>query len=678
MVLYELTFINTGVNDISKHNLTEEAIPLPFPYALKKGVAPMKSKMPFSLSKEKSFYESLNDWIGDTLYDDLTEKGFECRDEQIYMAFQIEQALKEKKVLLAEAGVGTGKTIAYLLPAIAYARYTGKPALISCADETLIDQLVKEEGDIHKISEALQINVDVRLAKARDQYLCLKRLDETVDSSVEEFAEIVQSELPDFIRENASLQSIYPYGERSDYPELNDEQWKSINFHPIQQCSACDVRNRCGQTIHRNHYRDSADLIICSHDFYMEHIWTKESRKRQGQMALLPDVSMIIFDEGHLLEYSAQRALTYEVQNNTLLNLLERIMVDGIREETLQLMEQLIDVHEHFFRLLKSNSSNGGDERKAITKINELLAVGKEALTISTALLEEFVFEGELYIIPEYDLTMVEEYLEQYIFSMELFISENDAVDWLEERKGEITLIIMPRLVTDILREKLFSSNTPIVFSSATLSVGQDFTYLLDSLGIEDFLSFSVESPFDYEEAMEVFLADVEPGGKTRYVENALQDEQQTLILFKSEQSMLQFQQELSDEHKKKVAFEGDRELSAIIRDFQQKEVSVLCSYHLWEGLDIPQDALTRVIIYDLPFPPQDPLFNARRKHAENPFEEVDLPFMLLRLRQGAGRLIRTSDDYGSVHVLLEGREQNMKDVISGVFPVDIQLFAGK
>ena len=74
----------------------------------------MKRRMPFPLSKEKSFYDSLNDWIGDTLYDDLTEKGFECRDEQIFMAFQIEKALKEKKVLFAEAGVGTGKTIAYL------------------------------------------------------------------------------------------------------------------------------------------------------------------------------------------------------------------------------------------------------------------------------------------------------------------------------------------------------------------------------------------------------------------------------------------------------------------------------------------------------------------------------------------------------------------------------------
>ena len=107
----------------------------------------MKHALPFELSKEKSFFESLGDWIGDILYDELPEKGFECRDEQIFMTYQIEKALKEKNVLFAEAGVGTGKTIAYLLPAISYARYTGKPALIACADETLIEQLVKEAGE---------------------------------------------------------------------------------------------------------------------------------------------------------------------------------------------------------------------------------------------------------------------------------------------------------------------------------------------------------------------------------------------------------------------------------------------------------------------------------------------------------------------------------------------------
>ena len=121
-----------------------------------------------------------------------------------------------------------------------------------------------------------------------------------------------------------------------------------------------------------------------------------------------------------------------------------------------------------------------------------------------------------------------------------------------------------------------------------------------------------------------------------------------------------------------KIAFEGERELSSIVRDFQQKEMQVLCSYNLWEGLDIPQDALTRVIIHDLPFPPADPLFDARRQHAADSFKEVDLPVMLLRLRQGAGRLIRTSADSGTVHLLLSEEERQLKDEIESAFPVKI------
>jgi len=122
------------------------------------------------------------------------------------------------------------------------------------------------------------------------------------------------------------------------------------------------------------------------------------------------------------------------------------------------------------------------------------------------------------------------------------------------------------------------------------------------------------------------------------------------------------------------MAIEGERELSSIVRDFQQKRVQVLCSYNLWEGLDIPQDALTRVIIHDLPFPPADPLFDARRQHAGDSFKEVDLPYMLLRLRQGAGRLIRTSADSGTVHLLLDQVEQQMKSEIEGVFPVKMKM----
>src|SRR6185312_3058824 len=126
--------------------------------------------LPFEINKSESFFDGLGDWIGDVFYDVLPESGFELRDEQIFMAFQLEKAYKDKKVIFAEAGVGTGKTIVYLLYSIAYARYTGKPAIIACADESLIEQLVKKGGDIEKIEKALGLEIDVRLAKSREQY----------------------------------------------------------------------------------------------------------------------------------------------------------------------------------------------------------------------------------------------------------------------------------------------------------------------------------------------------------------------------------------------------------------------------------------------------------------------------------------------------------------------------
>ncbi|MDN4493823.1 ATP-dependent DNA helicase [Ureibacillus aquaedulcis] len=631
----------------------------------------MRQSLPFELSKDRSFFDSLGDWMGDVLYDELPEKGFECRDEQIFMAYQIEQALKEKNVLFAEAGVGTGKTIAYLLPAISYARYTGRPALIACADETLIDQLVKEGGDIYKLTEHLGLTIDVRLAKSRNQYLCLKRFEETEKVVTEEWIDDIAMSIPDGVYAQGSMLTVSPYGARSDYSAISDEDWQSVNYNAIMQCSTCDMRNRCGQTLHRAHYRSSSDLIICSQDFLMEHLATKESREREGQLPLLPEVSMIVLDEGHLLEYAAQNAMTVKVQGYTIVNLLERLMVDGVREKTLYAMETLQDHHELFFDQLRDDVVPSEEERKAIKKSDRLLSIGKQLIADVERLLEEFVFESELYMIPEYELNMAEEFLEQYQAAIRIFIAQGDAVDWLEETDGEETLVIMPRLITDVLEEKLFSKKLPIVFSSATLSVGKDFSYIAYSLGIKKYQSFSVPSPFDYEEVMKVHLHELKQEEKTATVEKLLQEgQQQTLILFKSKQSMLTFKSKLSMMSKLSMAFEGDRELSAIVRDFQEGTINTLCSYHLWEGLDLPEEALTRVIIYDLPFPPQDPLFDAKRAFSENPFEEVELPFMQLRLQQGIGRLIRTSNDYGDIHIFLNENEVQYKSEFVNILPV--------
>lgn len=634
----------------------------------------MRKSLPFELSKDRSFFESLGDWMGDVLYDVLPEKGFECRDEQIFMAYQIEQALKERNVLFAEAGVGTGKTIAYLLPAISYARYTGKPALIACADETLIDQLVKDGGDIHKLQSTLGLQIDVRLAKSRDQYLCLKRFEEAERKETDEWVDDIAFSIPDGVYAQGSMIAVQPYGDRSDYPSVSDEDWQKVNYNAIMQCAVCDVRNRCGQTLHRAHYRKSTDLIICSQDFLMEHLATKESRQREGQLALLPDVSMIVLDEGHLLEYAAQKAMTYKVQSYTIVKLLELLMVDGVREKTLYAMEKLQDDHELFFDQLRDDVVASEDERKRINKSERLLAIGKQLIIDVDELLEEFVFESELYMIPEYELNMAEEFLEHYVASIRIFTSKTDAVDWLEDADGEETLVIMPRLITEVLEEKLFSKKTPIVFSSATLSVNKDFSYIAYSLGIKKYQSFSVPSPFDYDEVMKIYLHELSQEDKTARVEKLLRDGEKTLILFKTKQAMLDFKAKLPMMSRLTVAFEGDRELSAIVRDFQEGTVKTLCSYHLWEGLDLPEEALTRVIIFDLPFPPHDPLFDAKRAFAEDPFEEVELPFMQLRLQQGMGRLIRTSNDHGDIHILLNQEEAKLKESFESILAVEPQL----
>lgn len=632
----------------------------------------MRRSIPFALSKDKSFFDSLGDWIGDILYDELPEKGLECRDEQIFMSYQIEKVLKEKSVLFAEAGVGTGKTIAYLLPAIAYARYTGKPALIACADETLIDQLVKEGGDINKLQQLLGLKIDVRLAKSRDQYLCLKRYEEAEKFSDGEYLDAIAETIPEGVFGQGSLEL---YGQHSDYPNISDEEWNLVNYNSIQQCSVCDLRNRCGQTLHRSHYRESTDLIICSQDFLMEHIATKESREREGQLALLPEVSMVVLDEGHLLEYAAQKAMTYKVQDYTIVKVLDHLMVDGLREKTLLTMEKLQDGHELFFDQLRDDVIESDDDRKRIRKSPILIKLGKKVIEIVETLLEDFVFESEMYVIPEYELRMAEEFLEQYEAALRIFVAQEDAIDWLEDTDGEETLVIMPRLITEVLEEKVFSKKIPYVFSSATLSINKDFSYIAGSLGIKEYQSFSVVSPFDYEEVMQIYLHDLKQSEKVLRVQKLLEEGKQTLILFKSKQAMLSFKEQIDDRFTSKIGFEGDRELSSIVRDFQEGKLQVLCSYHLWEGLDLPEESLTRVIIFDLPFPPNDPLFDAKRAFAQDAFREVDLPFMLLRLQQGMGRLIRTSNDFGDIHILLNEHEIQHKKQIEPIFAVAAQEY---
>lgn len=638
----------------------------------------MTQSLPFEITKEDSFFEKLGDYVGDVFYDILPEHGYELRDEQIFMAFQIEQAFKNKSVVFAEAGVGTGKTFVYLLYAICYARYTRKPAIISCADETLIEQLVKEGGDIEKLEKALGLTVDVRLAKAREQYVCVKKLDYLAHRTDDEDILSVHDEIPEFVYEPAaSMKSFERYGDRKEYPWVPNEKWEKIAWDPLQQCSTCDWRHRCGQTLNREYYRHASDLIICSHDFYMEHIWTKESRKREGQLPLLPEASTVVFDEGHLLEFAAQKGLTYRFHSETLSSILTGYMDQDVREESLTLVEDILELHDEWFaHLSKTSKAVEGSVRKDVPRTEPMLKTAKTIAEKVDALLEQLVFDSELYVMEDYHVKIMEEYLEFFAYGLRTLLQDGQGIHWLEETETETSLVIMPRLVEDILRKEVFSQKIPFVFSSATLSQAGDFSYTASSLGIQKYASFSVNSPFDYETQMKMNGTVTEnESDKWEAMGNALnKNNGHSLLLFSSLEEMNRFRDWTANQSWPfEMIYEGDREISETVKQFQRDESAVLCSYHLWEGLDVPGESLTQVLISSLPFPPNDPVFQAKRSHATDPITEVDLPYMLLRLRQGIGRLIRSSEDKGSVRIWMTNDQMTKyKKQVQDVLPLPI------
>ncbi|RNA70603.1 ATP-dependent DNA helicase [Alteribacter keqinensis] len=634
--------------------------------------------LPFPQSKNGHFFDELGDFIGDVFYEILPDLGFELRDEQIFMAFQLEQAYKNKSVIFAEAGVGTGKTLVYLVYAICYARYMRKPAIISCADETLIEQLVKPGGDIEKLSNALNMEIDVRLAKAREQYVCVKKLNNIIDQTDSEEIEKVYDDIPSFVnQQGASMTSFKPYGDRKEYPWISDREWKKIAWDPLQQCSTCEYFHRCGQTLNRNHYRSAGDLVICSHDFYMEHVWTKESRTREGQLPLLPEASCVVFDEGHLLEFAAQKGLTYRFNAETLTTVLTGYLNQDVREESLVLIEDILAGHDEWFDILKESAKMQEESnRKEVPRTPEMLAVAEKLKKNAASLLDQLVFDSELYVLEEYHLKMIEEYLEFYAYGLDILLKDNEGIYWVEESKDTFSLVIMPRLVEEVLKKEVFSQKIPYVFSSATLSREGDFTFFSQSLGIDKSIGFTVDSPFDYNEKMAAyaFVTDEEEQKWQHIADKSFKNEGGSLVLFSSPDEMNRFRDWLFVK-KPEVSclFEGDQEISELVKKFQNNENQVLCAYHLWEGLDIPGSALNQVIIASLPFPPVDPVFKAKRQESNHPLEEVDIPYMLLRLRQGVGRLIRTATDEGVIHLIVSSRENEAYcENISSALPVKI------
>lgn len=634
-------------------------------------------KTPFNYKTKEEFGAKLMDWIGDVFYDILPEHGYEIREEQIYTAFQLAEAVCDKKVHLAEAEVGTGKTFAYLLTAIAYARFSGKPVVVACASTALQEQLAGPKGDIQTLSRILGLEIDVRMAKDPRQYIC----DERVSGVGGVFGDTTASDEINQWLVNTKK------GERSEMPNISDRVWRQIGWNETMSCDACQRKGFCKLVKAREHYRPARDLIIADHGIFFEDLWTRDERIADGKMPILPNYSLVIFDEGHKVMLPAAmragRKIDKEDIDNIILSIEE---IQGARTSLVSIAVALEKATHNFFEILNHCViADEQSERLAVHIDDELLKAADTLHKALDRLLLEIQIEEELYIeaLPESTLHTFEIQIERSITALARFgrNKSTEVITWVDRTDGSFWVV--PRNLSNMLDKHLFQKKLPVVFTSGTLSNEEDFGYFIRTLGLKEPSKSTVGSPFDIEEQAVVYLTEPSPedpddvkfSSKIKQLVALLKENGgRALVLANSLNEVRKIRKEIRGYQLPfEVLWEDKGERGYLVQRFREEVSSVLVGANFWEGIDVPGESLSLVVIWQLPFPSLDPLIEMRREEAEeegmNPLIAVDYPEMGLKLKQGCGRLIRTKDDRGAIAVMEQVIGTPWEKVVKGALP---------
>ena len=630
-------------------------------------------KEPFEYSNKEDFKMKLVEWIGDVLYDILPEHGYEIRDEQIFTAFQIADAICDDQVHLAEAGLGTGKTFAYLLSAIPYARFRKKPVVIACATTALQEQLAREEGDIQTLSKLLDLDVDVRMAKDSKQYICDAKVEESTADFNEQAVEI-----------NAWLKQTR-LGERAEIPTIPDHMWKKIGWDESRDCEMCENRGFCKLVKAREYYRGTRDLIIVDHETFFHDLWTRQERLDNGKLPILPSYSAVIFDEGHKILLPAAMQAGQQINQEEIDQMITSLEeIQGARDSLATATVAIEDASNAFFESLKCSLITGeSSERLSIRMSDALVKSANRFRRTLDHLLLEFQIEQELYIdsLSQNQIQAYEGQIERAIMALDRFTRAKGAnmIPWVDAKDGSFWVV--PRNLGELLNKHLFAKNLPVVFTSATLSNEGNFDYIIRTLGLQNPTKSTIGSPFDIGNQVVVNLPQTDElieDKFTRGIETLVtllqKNGGRALVLANTMNQVRKIRKKLEGrEFPFEILWEDQGDRGYLVQRFKEEETTVLIGANLWEGIDVPKDALNLVIIWQLPFPALDPLIEVQQKEAKeqglDPVTTVDYPEMGLKLKQGCGRLIRTEEDKGEIVILDHVVGTAWEKVVMGALP---------
>lgn len=621
------------------------------------------TRLPFEARNQDEYKRKLTDWLGSVFYDQLPAFGYEVREEQIYTAFRMARALTDGATLMGEAGPGTGKTFAYLLPAVCHARMKGAPVVVASASSVLKAQLASPEGDIATLSRLLNLDIDVRVAGDPAEYLCEAKLDRNP---------FLFGDEPEGWSDLHRWAMRTGTGARSEVPGVADELWEHVAWDPTLPCDTCPKRGHCHVMAARRHHRAAADLVVCDHRLFSQDLLTRADRLEGGHLPLLPAYSAVIFDEGHYLPETWQRAQGFSLSRSRMERTFDRLEGFAERELLARRIDTARRMSGNFFRGVKANTQPG-EAKRDVERSEALLAAARKLDTALDALQTEMVTEEAMNegLPVEVDLRAYQGRIDELRAALRLF-QRPEAVVWAEEE----ALWTVPQQPKSLFGRDRLKEGLPVLFSSATLEP----EYQARVLGLTAYDKARVGVPFDLGQQSLVYTpAGGGPEGIEAVVSVLQASRGRALILLPTMAEVRAYKELLSAENLPyELLFEGEGDRGAQLNRFREQIDSVLVGAHFWEGVDVPGESLSCVIIPRFPFPVHDPLIRERRAQAraqgEDSFTLVDLPEMLIKLKQGVGRLIRSAEDRGVIALLDRSHlGQAWADAVDEALPEDAE-----
>ncbi len=580
--------------------------------------------------------------------------GYKARQSQIDMALSVAQAIAAKQNLIAEAGTGTGKTFAYLAPAI----LSGKKVIVSTGTKNLQDQLFNK--DLPLIRKAMSRSFKAALLKGRANYLCLYRLENALHSSIG--YQKADAQALNKIKVWAKSTLTGDISEISDVTE-GDPIWSQATSN-ADNCvgQECSEYADCFLVKARKKAQDS-DVVVVNHHLLCAD-W---SLKETGFGELLPTAQVVIIDEAHQLPEIASNFLgmhlTTRQMNDLATDTIQEYLKDAkdmpdLRTACENLQHELKDLRLAFgVEIRRGEWSEIERNPKLIGALETLreqlyrLSEQLERASDRSKALESCLDRAEE------QLTLLDDLLTG---------KEGRWIRWYETHSKTLTLSKTPLNIASEFRQFMLQHPASWIFTSATLSVAQDFSHFANAIGIEDTPSKTWESPFNYPEQSLFYHPKGLPQPNDPNFSSQILDfvipvlkasRGRAFFLFTSYKALNTAADILADTLPYPILVQGTRSKSMLLQQFKQTDHAVLlATASFWEGVDVRGEALSCVIIDKLPFAsPGDPVLKARLQAMEqkglNPFFHYQLPNAVIALRQGVGRLIRDSEDRGVLMV---------------------------